>query len=126
MRYLMFPVPTMRKHPAKKTVTTPRHLSAPARLWWKWVTNEFLLEEHHLRLLELCCRAWDRAEAARRGIKKHGLTYTAKNGDVRPRPEVSIEKNAMVVFARLLRELSLDVPPPGAEVRLPRLAGAGG
>jgi P27 family predicted phage terminase small subunit len=113
------------KKPLKKTPKPPRHLSAATRLWWRWVTDEFVLEQHHLRLLELACRAWDRAETARNCIQKHGLTYKAKNGDIRPRPEVVIERNSMIAFARLLREISLDVPPPGAEVRVPRILGTG-
>jgi phage terminase small subunit len=115
----------MKKKPLNKTPKPPRHLSASTRKWFSSVVTEFVLEDFHLRLLELCCVAWDRAQSARRGIKKHGLTYKAVNGDIRPRPEVLIERNSMVTFARLLRELALDVPPPGAEVRLPRLAGTG-
>jgi P27 family predicted phage terminase small subunit len=115
----------MKKKRPNQTPKPPRHLSASTRKWFTSIVTEFVLEDFHLRLLELCCVAWDRAQSARQAIKRHGLTYRAPNGDIRPRPEVNIEKNAMVVFARLLRELALDVPPPGAEVRMPRLAGTG-
>jgi phage terminase small subunit len=48
---------------------------------------------------------------AREAVAKHGLTYESRDGP-RPRPEVAIERDARIAFARLMRELGLDPPPP--------------
>ncbi len=102
----------------------PRHLKPATRKWWATVTADYELEPHHLRLLALAGEAWDRCQQAREILDRQGLTFTDKHGQPRARPEVAIERDARVAFARLLRELSLDVEPP-ADVRPPRLAGTG-
>ena len=80
--------------------------------WWGRVVEDFDLDEHHLHLLEAACGAWDRMKQARAAIDQHGLTFTGANGSPRVRPEVAIERDARVAFARLIRELDLDVEPP--------------
>jgi hypothetical protein len=65
-----------------------------------------------LRLLTLAAEAWDRGEAARRAIAKHGMIYQDRFGQPRQRPECAIERDSRIGFARLLRELDLDVAPP--------------
>jgi phage terminase small subunit len=72
---------------------------------------EIDLEPHRLRLLQLAGEAWDRACEARQAVAKHGLTFEGKDGP-RPRPEVAIERDARIAFARLVRDLALDVPIP--------------
>jgi integrase len=41
----------------------PAHLSLSARQWWQTTLERYVLQEHHLRLLQLCCEAWDRSQA---------------------------------------------------------------
>jgi hypothetical protein len=94
------------------------------RRWWGAVIAEYELEEHHVRLLTLAAESWDRATQAREAIDREGLTYVDRFGTPRVRPEVAVERDSRIAFARLLRELSLDVEPP-AEVRPPRLMGTG-
>jgi hypothetical protein len=79
--------------------------------WWCAVTAELALEPHRLHLLELACGAFDRAEQARGILVKTGLTYEGEHGP-RARPEVAIERDARIAFARLVRELNLDDPIP--------------
>jgi len=74
------------------------------------------LEEHHVRLLTLAAEAWDRAQEARVALAQHGTTYTDRFGQPRARPEVNIERDARIAFARLLRELDLD-GEPGTRMR---------
>ena len=100
----------------------PSHLSAESREWWVSVVEDFKLDPHHLRLLTLAAEAWDRTQQARRALLKHGITYTDRFDQPKARPEVSIERDSRVAFARLLRELALDVDPP-AESRPPTIAG---
>lgn len=103
-----------------KTPKPPKHLRPATRRWIDSVLSEFVLEEHHQRLLLLAAGAWDRAEQAREALAEaKSLTYTDRFGSPKPRPEVAIERDSKVVFARLLRELGLDVAAPGEASRPP-------
>jgi phage terminase small subunit len=76
------------------------------------VTSTFELEEHHLRLLTLAAEAWDRGQQAREAIVEKGLTFDDRFGVPHARPEVAIERDSRTAFARLLRELALDISAP--------------
>ena len=76
------------------------------------VVKEYDLEPHHQRLLILAAEAFDRGQDARAAIAKHGAVYTDRFGQPAARPEVAIERDSRIAFARLLRELSLDVSAP--------------
>jgi phage terminase small subunit len=104
----------------EKPVSIPRHLSAKARKFFRSVMTEFELEEHHLKLLTLACTAWDRAEAARLIVEKSGLTYNDRFGQPVSRPEIAIERDSRLAFARLLREIGLDASEP-PDSRPPKL-----
>lgn len=90
----------------------PKHLQAPTRRWFDSVVSDYELEPHHERLLTLAGEAWDRCAAARIAIQKHGLTYEDRFGQPRKRPEISVEIDNRIAFARLVRELGLDVSEP--------------
>ena len=90
----------------------PAHLSASARRWWQTTVETYELEEHHLRLLQLVCEAWDRSQMARELLDREGLTVPGREGGTRPHPAVAIERDARLAVARLVRELDLDVGPP--------------
>ena len=102
----------------------PRHLRAPTRRWWSNVADEYELEPHHLRLLTLAGETWDRITMAREALLKLGMTYQDRFGAPHSRPEINVERDNKIIFARLVRELALDIDPP-AEARLPRIAGTG-
>jgi phage terminase small subunit len=87
------------------------------------VVAEFRLEQHHVRLLTLAAEAWDRGQEAREALTKEGLTFVDRFGQPHARPEVAIERDARIAFARLLRELALDVDPPADDARPPRIVG---
>src|SRR5436305_15241964 len=97
----------------------PSHLRPGTRAWWSLVVGEYVLEPHHLRLLQLAGEAWDAAQKAREAIEQHGQTYTDRFGAPRLRPEVNIERDARLSFARLIRELDLDIEPPASGTRPP-------
>ncbi|MGX5839757.1 P27 family phage terminase small subunit [Mesorhizobium sp. ArgA1] len=99
-------------------VPAPAHLSVASKKWWAEVVAEYHLEGHHLRLLQAAAESWERMQAARAAIGKFGLTFTDSQGCPRSRPEVAIERDAKIGFARLIRELDLDSEPP-AETRRP-------
>jgi phage terminase small subunit len=99
----------------------PGHLSLDARRWWSDVVREYELDAHHLKLLTLAAGAWDRAEQARVALAEAAsLTYTDRFGQPHARPEVAIERDGRISFARLVRELSLD---EDSDVRPPRIGG---
>jgi phage terminase small subunit len=109
--------------PALKQMAAPRppkHLQLATRRWFESVVGDYALEEHHVRLLTVACESWDRAQQAREALAEHGLTFHDRYNCPHPRPEVAIEKNAMVVFMRAVRELDLDVGQPEA-ARPPQL-----
>ena len=89
----------------------PGHLRPATRRWWTQAVADWTFEEHHRRLLTLAGEHWDRATAAREALARHGLTFTDRFGTPKPRPEVAIARDSTIIFARLLRELRLDVEP---------------
>lgn len=99
----------------------PRHLRAATRRWWEHVTGTWQLEQHHVRLLTLACEAWDRCADAREVIARDGLTTTTAAGGAKLHPACRIESESRIAFARLLRELDLDVDPPAEAKRPPML-----
>jgi len=105
----------------KKRLSAPPHLAPATALWWLDVHGQYALEPHHERLLTLAATAWDRAEQARAEIAKHGLTFVDRFDAPHARPEIAIERDSRTGFARLLRELDLDVDPPADTRRAPGL-----
>jgi P27 family predicted phage terminase small subunit len=99
----------------------PRHLKPPTQVWWSNVVETWQLEEHHIRLLTLAGEAWDRGAQARELIEREGLTVKTKSGGPRLHPAVRVETDARLQFARLLRELDLDVAPSAESKRPPSL-----
>lgn len=109
-----------------KATKAPRHLKAATRAWWEAVVSDWQLEEHHIRLLTLAGEAWDRCQQARELIAKEGLTVPTKAGGPRLHPAVRVEQDARIAFARLIRELDLDLSAPSAESRPPSLRSIAG
>jgi phage terminase small subunit len=98
----------------------PKHLSTDSAAFFNRAVATYEFDEHHLKLLCLACESWDRVVQARLGVEKHGLTFVDRHGARRPVPEIAIEKDSRVAFARLVRELGLDIAPP-ADSRPPAL-----
>ncbi len=100
----------------------PAHLSAPTASWWVDVVTTWDLDQHHVRLLTLAAEAFDRAVQARQVIARRGMTFKDRFGQPKPRPEIAIERDSRTAFARLLRELDLDIDAPADnEPRAPQL-----
>lgn len=102
--------------------TPPPHLSPSMKRWWTDLNRTFVFEPHQLKLLRVACEAYDRAQQARTILAKKGLTFTDRFGSPKPRPEVGIERDARISFARLVRELALSEPPPDSAERPPRVS----
>jgi phage terminase small subunit len=91
---------------------SPKHLRAATSHWWAEVVGEYELDSHHIRLLTKACEAFDRSEQAREARLKHGLTFNDRFGSPHARPECAIERDSRLAFARLVREIGLEVSPP--------------
>jgi phage terminase small subunit len=110
--------------PVQDSFPAPEHLRADTRQWWRTVADEYALEPHHLRLLTLAAESWDRGVEAREAIARHGTVFVDRFDQPRARPEVAIERDSRIAFARLVRELALDLGPPDETGRPPRLGNA--
>jgi P27 family predicted phage terminase small subunit len=97
------------------SIAPPAHLSPSARQWWETTVEAYVLHEHHLRLLQLACEAWDRAQEARERLNREGLIVQGAEGGLKAHPAVGIERDARLAVARLVRELDLDTEPPAPE-----------
>ncbi len=109
----------MTKPPRAQPNPPPKHLKAETRKWWSGVVREYQLEAHHVKLLTAAAETWDRYEEARETLRKEGSYYTDSRGNPRAHPAIAVERDARLAFARLLRELDLDVDPPRAPSRPP-------
>jgi P27 family predicted phage terminase small subunit len=104
-----------------QTLSAPAYLAATTRHWWQDVVKRWELDQHHIRLLTLAAEAWDRGQQAREAIAREGLTTTTKEGGLRAHPAIRIESDCRLAFARLIRELDLDLEAPSVASRPPAL-----
>jgi P27 family predicted phage terminase small subunit len=100
------------KPPKDGRPRAPSHLKPATAAWFRNVVSEYEMQDHHIRLLELAGEAWDRCQQARQALAEHGLTFTDRFGAPHARPEVAVERDSRISFARLLRELDLDLETP--------------
>ena len=97
----------------------PGHLRRPTRAWWREGVADYHLEAHHERLLTMAGEAFDRATEARETIEAEGAYFKDRIGCPKAHPAVAVERDARVLFARLIRELDLD-GEPSPDPRPPR------
>jgi phage terminase small subunit len=102
------------------TPKPPPHLRPATAQWFASVVGNYEMEAHHVRLLTLACEAWDRGQQAREIIDRDGITFVDRFGCPKPRPEVAVERDSRIAFARLIREIGIDLAEP-AESRPPAL-----
>lgn len=96
----------------------PRHLSVEARVLWRHFHDQYDFEPWETKTLRLALDALDRASAARRAIRRYGLTYQDRFGAPHARPEVAIERDARQAWIRLMTALDLPTEEePSAQVR---------
>ena len=98
-----------------KSPKAPLHLTEQTRIWWRSVLREYALEPHHIRLLQAAAECWDRLQEARQLLARDGLVIEGREGGMRPHPAAAIERDSRIAFARLIRELDLDVEPPASD-----------
>ncbi len=85
----------------------PEHLSKQTQEFWVWALYEYQINRDELHLLLMACEAMDRCIQARKRLAKQGLTYNDRFGQPKSRPEVAIERDSRLAFARLVKQLGL-------------------
>ena len=103
----------------------PRHLKPATKRWWADVVDRWALEGHHVRLLTAAAESWDWYQQARAQIDADGLTTGTRDGGVKAHPALGVERDSRLAFARLLRELDLDLEVPADTKRIPALRSIG-
>ncbi len=93
-----------------KNPTTPVHLSKKMRQFWATAVDRKHLKPDKLEILVKACEAHDRAAQAGRILKRQGLTFADRFGQLKPRPEIKIEHDSRAQFVRLLKEANLFDP----------------
>ncbi len=98
----------------------PQHLSAESRLLWTKLNAEWDFDLSQLVILKTALEAYDRLQAARRAIERHGVTTSkGPSGLLRANPAVAIEEHARAGFLQAWRMLNLGIEPPGGIGRPP-------
>src|SRR6266540_463623 len=95
---------------AAKPPDPPGHLSKKMKDFWRGVFELDNPQPYHILLLTKACESFDRAEHARRILKKEGLTFEDRFGAPHARPEVAIERDHRALFAKLLGQCHLHNP----------------
>ena len=101
----------------------PAHLSAPAKKWWRALTDTYeFTEPDSVLILETALSCYDRAEAAREMVQKEGAVVKDRFGQLKAHPATVTERDGKMAMLRALKQLGLDVLPPGS-LRVGRPAG---
>jgi len=100
----------------------PKYLNNAGKEFWKRVLSEFVFDnEHDFKRLELGCQCLDNIEIGRKEIEAKGSFYIDRFKQPKHHPGYGLIKDNMIIFTRILRELSLDIEPPIDAKRPPKL-----
>jgi hypothetical protein len=95
----------------------PRHLSSDSLALWRELTAAYEFEAQELHTLRLALEALDRANQARRAIRRNGMTYDDRFGAPHARPEIAIERDSRQAWIRLMAALDLPAEEEVAQGR---------
>ena len=87
----------------------PNHLSPEMKRFWGGILKDFELESDALLVLRTACEQWDRAQQAREVLAQEGITLNGKK-----HAAIDVEKQAVGLFLRSMRQLGLDIVAPGS------------
>jgi len=97
----------------------PKHLGKHGRDFWRGVLSDYdFTDTHEFSILTEASGCLDRIAEARAEIANAGSYFTERWGQPKQHPAHSVERDNRTLFARLVRELNLDITPP--ETRPPR------
>lgn len=92
----------------------PKHLTTPSRRLWDRITEDYVLEPHHLALLARALDALDTADAAEAIVRRDGVLTPNRFGALAPNPAVMMARDARAQFGTLMKMLGLDVEGPAS------------
>ena len=92
----------------------PVHLSLEARRHWNRITAAYAITADSAMILETALSNWDMAQAARELLRKEGMVVDGKR-----HPAIETQKLGDMIFLRCMRELGLNLAPPGDVGRPP-------
>lgn len=99
----------------------PKHLGSVGKKFWRKMMEEReFTQTHHFELLAQACKCLDRVAEAREELDRVGSYYKDRWGTPHQHPALKGEQSNKILFARLMRELNLDIEQP-EEPRPPAL-----
>ncbi len=91
-----------------KKSSPPTHLSASAKVLWRKLTADYVLDDAGAELLlQSACESYDRLQEARKLIDKEGAVMRDRWGQAKPHPACGIERDARGQMHAALRLLKL-------------------
>lgn len=103
------------------TPAPPGHLGAEAQKLFASITQSYGFtadETDALATLTLALEAWDHAATARRRLKRDGQYVEDRFGQLKAHPAISVHKDCLATWARLLGQLG--IPDPGEDDKQPK------
>jgi len=96
-----------------KSQKTPNYLKLYGGKFYRGVLSDYEISEtHDLQLLAEASACIDRVYESRAEIEKAGAFFRDRFGQPREHPAHKTERDNKILFARLLRELNLDIEIP--------------
>jgi hypothetical protein len=86
----------------------PKSLKRHGMSLFRFITQNFSLETHHLALLTQACQALDRAESARVRIEREGLVHLDRFGQPKSHVLLPIERDSRAAFFGMMTQLGFD------------------
>lgn len=86
----------------------PKHLSAESKRMWRRIQQEYELTPDAAGLLRVALENFDIGEQARKLIQAEGVVVDGKR-----HPATDVMKQANGLYLRAMRQLGLDIAPPG-------------
>ncbi len=100
-----------------RTTKTPKPaagLSDAARAWWKKLTDEYEFDTPDaVLILETVVQSFDRWQQAKALVDTEGPTVRDRFQQPKINPAVLVERDSKQTMLRALKQLGLDVLPPG-------------
>jgi phage terminase small subunit len=93
------------------TPTPPAHLRIDGKRFWREMTDDYGFDVSELKLLTLLCEQIDLEADATRTIKKLGSTYD-KDGTLKVRPEVEVQRQSARLISMLIRQIAIPQTEP--------------
>jgi len=93
----------------KRIPKAPGYLTPKTKSMWRAVTSKYDLEVDYLETLRIALENLDLADQARELLRKEGLVINGKK-----HPALDACKLHDGLYLRAVRQLGLDVIPPGA------------